>query len=89
MTLQFDTENRIAAKKAKLAAWQALGPAIIVRPLRFIKEQMTSFQINETTGKQEKVISPLYFMAKDFADAGDGAAVSTMARIVLRGGGNA
>jgi hypothetical protein len=87
--LQFDTENRIALKKAKQAAWQALGPAIIERPLRYIKKEMSSYQVNEKTGKQELVISPLYFMAKDFADAGDGEAVKFMALTVLRGGVNA
>jgi hypothetical protein len=86
MTLQFDIEIRKETKRAKQEAWKKLGPAVIERPLRYIKKQMSSYQTNEKTGKQELVISPVYFMAKDFADAGDGEAVKTMARIVFRNG---
>ena len=78
-------KDRVAKKQAKRERWLKEPVANIQRPLRFLRESLTEVRINEK-GERETFISPLYFMAKDFADAGDGVAVKFMARTVLRQG---
>lgn len=78
-------KDRVAKKQAKRERWLKEPVAVIQRPLRFLRQTLTEQRVNEQ-GQKETFISPLYFMAKDFADAGDGEAVKFMARTVLRQG---
>ena len=77
-------KDRVAKKQAKRERWLKEPVAIVERPLRFIKDRLTETRVN-AEGKKELFISPLYFMAKELADAGDGVAVKQIARMVAGG----
>lgn len=82
-------ERKEAYHKQRAAYWAEKRPnwlkepiIKIERPLRQLKELLSEIVIKED-GTKELRISPLYFMARDFADAGDGEAVKFMLRLAL------
>lgn len=79
-TLNFKSEK----KAAKQARWVA-EPTIILKPLRFIKHRSTTHSVDPKTGQRLTHYGVLYHMARDFADAGEGTAVSLMARYLDAG----
>lgn len=76
------TKEYIPRNPEKHAKWLKEPVAIIERPLRYLKDALTSQDVNEE-GKMVKSISALYFVALDFAKAGDGASVKTIAKMTL------
>ena len=69
------------AKIKKAAAWRAMPPAIICKPLRFIAANTPRVEIKNPLGKTVGYDhSPEYKAARRAADQGNGALVKSMAR---------
>lgn len=73
------TDPRSPAKKAKDAAYAALPPVRIVRPLKFIDEATGSF-VRSPDGRGSWQASRAYIGAWHSARAGKGLAVQSLAR---------
>jgi len=74
------TKKKILPRRAKDVAFAALPPAIICKPLRFIREQ-TAIKVTDTaTGTEHWAPGPEFERARKLADVGDGGAVQSMAR---------
>lgn len=73
-------DPRSAIKKAKDAAYAKLPPAIICKPLQFIRQRTMVKVTNPATGHSHWANGPEFSRARNFADRGDGAAVQSMAR---------
>lgn len=74
---QIDT--RSDRKKAKDAAYAALPPLKIVKPLRYLRNETSVVEIDPDTQRPRVVLSQLYKDAKEFAKKGQGAVVQAMA----------
>ncbi|WP_019573421.1 hypothetical protein [Curvibacter lanceolatus] len=73
-------DPRSAIKKAKDSAYAKLGPAKILKPLKFIREAVGVYVLIPGTGQKEWVDGTAYHEAKHNANSGRGAAVQTAAR---------
>lgn len=70
-------------KAEKQAKWKALGPALIQRPLRYIKNKTA--KVIEVEGKQVTQLSREFYIARDMAEIGRGDYVSRIAHLVHQG----
>ena len=73
-------DPRSALKKKKDAAYAKLPAAIICKPLQFIRQRTMVKVTDPATGHSHWANGPEFSRARVFADRGDGAAVSSMAR---------
>lgn len=62
--------------------WMKEPIAIIDSPLHYLRTQLTRRKFNAETKEFETTVSPLYYMARDFAKAGDGYSVNRIAAFV-------
>lgn len=67
-------------RRAKDAAYRKLGPATIIKPLRFIGEMTNKLVTDVTTGAKRVELSPEYQWAKEAAKFGNGGGVQSLAR---------
>jgi len=74
------TAATLTTKQAKQAKWEALPPALIQRPLSYIKMMTTA--VDRVDGKMVVKVSPRYERAKFMAATGNGSYVAQEARKV-------